>query len=95
MDEAWDEILSGKDHGDELRLLLGSKDKNPRSKAFTLLHKVVLGMMYFNLNQLLEASCADIDQHDVDGKTPLAWAAIRRDHHNLNYTAFASRRHRQ
>jgi ankyrin repeat protein len=83
IDEAWEKILSGKDPGDRLRLLLGSNEEYIDSKAFTLLHKVVLGILYVDLDQLLDASCADIDQQDADGKTPLAWAALRRDHHSL------------
>ncbi|KAK7182798.1 hypothetical protein PSPO01_11137 [Paraphaeosphaeria sporulosa] len=40
-------------------------------------------MNFVSSLELLDASCADIDQQDADGRTPLAWAALRCDHHNL------------
>lgn len=83
IDEAWEKILSGKDPSDGFRFLLGSNDEYLESKGFTLLHKTVLDIVYLDLSQLLGASCADIDQQDADGKSPLAWAALRRDHHSL------------
>ena len=49
------------------------------SREFTVLHKIVIGLLDKPLAQELEASTAGINAVDAWGLSPLHWAASRRD----------------
>lgn len=49
------------------------------SRSFTVIHKIVLGLISKNLDFELECSTADIDKQDSRGRTALSWAVARGD----------------
>ena len=54
------------------------------TRQFTLIHKIVLGIVRRSLEEELEISTALIDSTDSKGRTPLAWATIRNDLQAVN-----------
>lgn len=50
-----------------------------KTRRFTILHKIVLGIVNRSLKEELDISTALIDAIDSQGRTPLAWATIRDD----------------
>ena len=49
------------------------------TRSFTVVHKIVLGLVSKDLDAELLASTADIDTKDIRGRTPLSWATARGD----------------
>ena len=49
------------------------------TRQFTVIHKIVLGIVNRDLKPELEVSTALIDSTDNKGRTPLAWATLRED----------------
>lgn len=48
-------------------------------RAFTKLHKIILGIIQNDLSAELDVSTTSINVGDVKGRTPLAWAVVRND----------------
>ncbi|KAM3416273.1 hypothetical protein BST61_g7879 [Cercospora zeina] len=80
-DIAWNRILSGYlNHDSELVLRsIFNETEQLDSRRFTILHKIVLGLIGRELREELELSSANINTKDGTGYTPLAWAAARGD----------------
>ena len=81
IDSAWDLLFSG-------RLSLESKAATEsvfsdgeylETRQFTVLHKIVLGLVNKSIEAELNASTAAIDVTDANGRTTLSWAAARKD----------------
>lgn len=53
------------------------------SRQFTILHKIVLGLIDRDLKGEVELSTAAINDTDAQGRTPLCWATIRDDHSSV------------
>lgn len=83
---AWNRILSGYvDAASELTLREVFNDTEQLdAREFTILHKIVLGMVGSNLSEQLELSTEKVNTKDSDGYTPLAWAAARGDHKSVD-----------
>ncbi|PSK56870.1 hypothetical protein B9Z65_6494 [Elsinoe australis] len=80
-DVAWNRILSGSLDPDLefiLRQVFNDSAQLDR-RQFTVLHKVVLGLVPRKLRRELEISTAQINEVDSTGYTPLAWACARGD----------------
>ena len=86
VDIVWDSILGKHETGERASDIasLFRNDDHIESRGFSLLHKCVLEILQVNLEQLLTASTAGIDDVDADGRTSLIWAAIRGDEKNLD-----------
>jgi len=54
-----------------------------QSRGFTVLHKIVLGLITMPLEVMLEHSTADLDIVDCSGRTCVSWAAARGDEQAL------------
>ncbi|MCJ1306964.1 hypothetical protein MMC25_000608 [Agyrium rufum] len=78
---AWDKALSGN---------LSEQDTNAvadifrqtdylSKRQFSVIHKIVLGLVAKDLRTELECSSSEINAQDTQGRTPLAWAALRGD----------------
>ncbi|KAF2224518.1 ankyrin repeat-containing domain protein [Elsinoe ampelina] len=82
-DVAWNRILSGSlDQESELHLREVFNDSHGLDhRQFTVLHKIVLGLIHKDLRAELDASTAMIDVVDGTGYTALAWASARGDLH--------------
>jgi ankyrin repeat protein len=50
------------------------------TRQFSVLHKIVLGIIHTSLESQMDASTACIDDVDANGRTSLSWAAARCDH---------------
>ena len=50
------------------------------ARGFTIIHKIVLGIVCRDLASELEMGTEAIDLVDVRGRTPLAWAVVRNDY---------------
>ncbi|KAL9598866.1 MAG: hypothetical protein Q9219_004206 [cf. Caloplaca sp. 3 TL-2023] len=78
-DMAWNKIclkkVSGKD-AEELECMF-QKDDWLEERQFTVLHKIVLGLLPSprSLQEELSASTSNIEVKDSEGRTPLSWAA--------------------
>jgi ankyrin repeat protein len=48
-------------------------------QQFTILHKIVLGAVDYDLEAQLKLTTSNINQQDSKGRTPIAWAAARGD----------------
>ena len=85
VDIVWDTILAKYETGERASHIasLFRNDDHIESRGFSLLHKCVLEVLPLNLEQLLTASTAGIDDVDADGRTSLMWAVIRGDEKNL------------
>ena len=55
--------------------LLGASDFG-QTRRFSILHKIVLGIISRDLESVLELSTAGINAKDLNGRTSLCWAAI-------------------
>ena len=80
---AWERALSGKMSRDEVSKV-ASLFRNTdylATRAFTIIHKIVLGLIDKDLDFELECTTADIDTPDSRGRTPLSWASARGDEH--------------
>lgn len=58
-------------------------DEFLQSRQFTVLHKIVLGLIPKQLQDELEYSTKDIDAVDSSGRTCVSWAAARGDERSL------------
>lgn len=58
-------------------------DEFLQNRQFTVLHKVVLGLIPKQLQDELEYSTKDIDVVDSSGRTCVSWAAARGDEKSL------------
>lgn len=78
---AWERALSGKMSSDEVSKVasLFRDTDYLATRAFTVIHKIVLGLIEKDLDFELECSTADIDTCDSRGRTPLSWASARGD----------------
>lgn len=85
VDIAWASILAKHETGKRATdtASLFRNDDHIESRGFSLLHKCILEILRLNLEQLLKASTAEIDDVDADGRTSLIWAAIRGDEVNV------------
>lgn len=80
-DNAWGKILSRslpQSSETTLRELFSDTECLER-REFTVLHKIVLGLVGKDLDQELEASTAELDTLDSNERTPLSLAAERGD----------------
>lgn len=86
VDIVWDTILAKYETGERASHIasLFRNDDHIESRGFSLLQKCVLEILPLNLEQILTASTAGIDDIDADGRTSLIWAAIRGDEKNLD-----------
>ena len=86
VDIVWDTILAKFETGERASDIasLFRNDDHIESRGFSLLQKCVLEILPLNLEQILTASTAGIDDVDADGRTSLIWAAIRGDEKNLD-----------
>lgn len=83
---AWSSILCFQDTAnspifgvDELLELFPSPDACEERRKFTRVHKIVLRLLYVDLEQELQTNTHAIDQIDNDGRSPLHWAVARGD----------------
>ena len=80
-DNAWEKILARSlppETERALRLMFSETECIER-REFTLLHKIVLGLVPNDLEQHLQGSTADIDARDTNNRTPISLAADRGD----------------
>ena len=80
-DNAWDKILIGTFPAETQRALrlMFSETECIERRDFTILHKIVLGLISGDLAQQLSASTADLNTVDNNGRVPLSLAAERGD----------------
>ena len=78
---AWDHVLSGNRSAEETYATISLfKDTDYLStREFTILHKIVLGLVSKDLALELQCSTATINTPDCRGRTPLSWASARGD----------------
>ena len=78
-DMAWNKLCLGKVSGKEAEELevMFKKDDWFEERQFTVLHKIVLGLLPTSrdLHEELSISTSSIEVSDSDGRTPLSWAA--------------------
>ncbi len=80
-DRLWDAAFAGH-YGDEGISIMASILNNTdytESRAFSTLHKIVLGIVDRDLGSELEVSTATVNIGDIRGKTPLFYATLRDD----------------
>jgi ankyrin repeat protein len=78
---AWERVLSGQmsaNDGSRVASLFRQTDYLT-SREFSVVHKIVLGIVYSDLATQLDASTAEINAKDSRGRTPLSWASGRGD----------------
>lgn len=85
-DNAWDKILTKIFPTDTERQLreMFSETECIERREFTVLHKIILGMLDKDLERELSGSTAEIDAVDSDNRTALALAAERGDVISVN-----------
>ena len=78
---AWDHILSGNASSEDTYAITSLfKDTDYLStRQFTVLHKIVLGLVTKDLALELQCSTSTINTPDSRGRTPLSWASARGD----------------
>lgn len=77
----WERSFSGQ-FGTEGISIVGSMLQDTdyvEARSFTILHKIVLGIIYKDLRTELETSTVSINTGDSTNRTPLCWAVIRDD----------------
>ena len=80
-EQAWDQALTGRLNSEDeyaVASIFSSADYID-SREFTVLHKIVLGLISRSVRSELEASTKDIDAQDASGRTCVFWAAARGD----------------
>ena len=82
---AWEKIFSGDLTEDRASAVANMFDDDDflQSRQFTVLHKIVLGLIPKKLQDELEYSTKDIDAIDSSGRTCVSWAASRGDEKSL------------
>lgn len=82
---AWDKIFSGDLTEDKASTVASMFDDDNflQSRQFTVLHKIVLGLISKSLQDELECSTKDIDAVESSGRTCVSWAAARGDEKSL------------
>ena len=81
-DHAWNIIFLATDDpttGERLRSLFPSNNNYIEEHQFSIFHKIVLGLSYYDLEEKLAVFGDAIDSLDREGKTPLLWASCRGD----------------
>ncbi|KAI9672491.1 MAG: hypothetical protein M1817_003257 [Caeruleum heppii] len=81
IDTAWEQVFLGSLTTKE-ETAVASLFDDPvymETRGFTVLHKIVLGLIRKDLALELECSTADINKPDANGRTSLSWAAGRGD----------------
>ncbi|MCJ1435453.1 hypothetical protein MMC27_004826 [Xylographa pallens] len=78
---AWEHALSGNlGQEDTVAVVELFKDTDYLStRQFSVLHKIILGLIGKDLRMELEASTSEINAPDSQGRSPLSWAAARGD----------------
>ena len=78
---AWEHALSGNlGQEDTVAVVELFKDTDYLStRQFSVLHKIILGLLGKDLRTELEASTSEINSPDSQGRSPLSWAAARGD----------------
>ena len=78
---AWDHVLSGNmSNEDTYAITEMFKDTDYLStRQFTVIHKIVLGLVTKDLEIELQCSTSDINTVDTRGRSPLSWASARGD----------------
>lgn len=82
MDNAWNLVLSKEletEQAEEVSAMF-SNDDFMESRQFTLLHKATLNIISRTIVAELESTTSALDAIDATKRTPLSWAAARRDH---------------
>ena len=82
VDIAWEAVLTNNKAAKNLQLLVAfsSSDNYALESNLSLLHRSVLGISRFEIKPLLDdMPYHAIDEKDVEGQTPLYWAARRGD----------------
>lgn len=77
----WDSSFSGRfgDEGISIVTSLLEDSDYTETRGFSTLHKMVLGILDYDLEMALEDSTASVNNGDARGRTPLHWATIRDD----------------
>ena len=78
---AWEHALSGNlSQEDTVAVVELFKDTDYLStRQFSVLHKIILGLLGKDLRMELEGSTSEINTLDSQGRSPLSWAAARGD----------------
>ncbi|MCJ1394383.1 hypothetical protein MMC18_007261 [Xylographa bjoerkii] len=78
---AWEHALSGNlSQEDTCAVVELFKDTDYLStRQFTVLHKIILGLLAKDLRTELQGSTSEINAPDSQGRSPLSWAAARGD----------------
>ena len=78
---AWEHALSGNlSQVDTVAVVELFKDTDYLStRQFSVLHKIILGLLAKDLRMELEGSTSEINALDSQGRSPLSWAAARGD----------------
>jgi ankyrin repeat protein len=81
IDSAWDLALTNRvaPEDRESFMLLYDTGDYVDTRQFSVLHKIVLGIIQTSLESQMDASTACIDDVDANGRTSLSWAAARCD----------------
>ena len=77
----WEAAFAGT-YGPESTSIVGSilaDSDYVETRRFSILHKIILGLINKDLKSELEISTASINNGDSRGRTPLCWATIRDD----------------
>lgn len=85
-DEAWDKILGTTvDENSQERLREQfSIGTGLEKRGFSKLHQTILNLLVLDLkDELSKSSTTAINKQDQEGKTSLAWAALRGDHNSV------------
>lgn len=78
---AWEKVLSGGLTANEESIVASifANTDYLQTRQFTILHKIVLGLIPRDLESELDFSTRDLDAVDASGRTCLSWAATRGD----------------
>ncbi|MCJ1432425.1 hypothetical protein MMC27_001781 [Xylographa pallens] len=81
IDIAWDRVLGNfeSESTEETLINLFSSTDYLESRQFSIIHKIVLGILNLDLNESLEGSTSEIDSTDSSNRSALSWAAMRAD----------------
>ncbi|MCJ1292557.1 hypothetical protein MMC34_004108 [Xylographa carneopallida] len=81
IDIAWDRILGNfeSETTEETLINLFSSTDYLESRQFSIIHKIVLGILNLDLNESLEGSTSETDSTDSSNRSALSWAAMRAD----------------
>ena len=82
---AWEKVLSGSLTQDQESMVASMFTNTDylQTRQFTILHKIVLGLIPRTLQSELDYSTRDLDAVDSSGRSCLCWAAARGDEDSL------------